>query len=1093
MARSITREGMVYASFPILKHERADDGSDDLIIYGKATDGSIDSDRQIVDPQWSGPALEKWLRTAGNVRVQHSPHLYPAGKGIAVEVDRDGDGAHWVKARIVEDTAKKLVKAGVLQDFSVGIAHPLIIRDRTGKAAGGVVTGNDDTEIAELSIVDRGSNRNSGFALVKAAALTEEPWTLGDLDELLAKAEKAKPDDRDAEDDDEDASDGPEDQADGEDDGDQDDTTNPVRKAYDAEVAAWRDREPRVQPSDIPTGTAFLAKQAARDAWQRWDAEGDDNALDGTDDGFARWCAKRDIDPNVGGGVDRDKLPARDFVDPAGRRFPIDKPGDVSDAVSSYGRAQPLIPMRKFRKRLTAIAQRKGPEFVAQLPASWNTAGKTDMAEADLDKNITATSPDPTGLVPYNLAGARKSAKKCPKCGRNHHADSKLRRCEGCGAKLPRADKDTTVDMEKGTSPLKPGSKPAGAHREPDGDAVEALEHDAGLPTDPDESHDDVPGSVMKGKGKKKPFPGAAAPFGSHDDADESDGDEEPDEDDDAEKAFNPDLIKVGPKGYEHGWVFVGAPGVGAVVHHPEHGKGTVTRAGKKTSAVSFESGQHASFEHGAKGGKGAHFVERATGRKPKVTEAAKPKHLSEVAKEHGIKGGYDKTWSSTLHRIHQEHGGNAKATATALRRAAKGHAAQRKALPSSGYEQNQAMHRHSERALRQLADVVEGKAKANKSVDAPYTVKRMHDALCAAYDWDEVAAEYPSLKSVADAVVPGFFTGEVAKAAQSGDMGLVTALAGTAQAASELHAGHVEAAKLADARDWLHKSFDDMYPDTKLSPGAPPQPGQFQRPYISAGHAPLTAPSSRTPSIPPAVHVPDPDQFTRGLITEGHEAPSPSNKGNNLDTPTVATGASRTYYRNASRDAARNAMQAMHDHIAQTFPDMCPMAASKSVLPADMGDTNRPRPVAPASTRPAPGELTKGYAPGYHDTLPLADVVTRKELKKLIKSARRDAVKAVVGVYDTELAALRAEIDELGSMPDPAQAPVRGAVVRKAATVDAAPPARKVSVVEKAQARAVAEHAEYLTYLQKAAQSDNPATREQAEALLDELLAKQP
>jgi ribA/ribD-fused uncharacterized protein len=83
-------------------------------------------------------------------------------------------------------------------------------------------------------------------------------------------------------------------------------------------------------------------------------------------------------------------------------------------------------------------------------------------------------------------------------------------------------------------------------------------------------------------------------------------------------KALLADLIKAGPKGYEHGWRFVGAPVVGAQVHHPEHGSGTVKRSGKRTAAVRFASGHEASFEHGAEPPGGAerqpeHFVRRAS------------------------------------------------------------------------------------------------------------------------------------------------------------------------------------------------------------------------------------------------------------------------------------------------------------------------------------------------------------------------------------------------------------------------------------------------------------------------------------------------
>mgnify|MGYP003337320331 CR=1 FL=1 len=48
MAATLTPDGeLTYFSFPIEKSEETADG--DLIVYGKATDGTVDSDLQIVD------------------------------------------------------------------------------------------------------------------------------------------------------------------------------------------------------------------------------------------------------------------------------------------------------------------------------------------------------------------------------------------------------------------------------------------------------------------------------------------------------------------------------------------------------------------------------------------------------------------------------------------------------------------------------------------------------------------------------------------------------------------------------------------------------------------------------------------------------------------------------------------------------------------------------------------------------------------------------------------------------------------------------------------------------------------------------------
>jgi len=80
---------------------------------------------------------------------------------------------------------------------------------------------------------------------------------------------------------------------------------------------------------------------------------------------------KRDVDPNVGGGVDRDKLKDSDFVFSDERKFPVVTPGDVSDAVHSWGRYKGSKSFEQFKRRLIALCRRKGPKFVAALPDEW--------------------------------------------------------------------------------------------------------------------------------------------------------------------------------------------------------------------------------------------------------------------------------------------------------------------------------------------------------------------------------------------------------------------------------------------------------------------------------------------------------------------------------------------------------------------------------------------------------------------------------------------------------------------------------------------------------------------------------------------------
>ena len=99
---------LVYASFPIEKFDE-DAATGTLYVYGKATSPDVDTDEQIVDPDWSAKAMEAWFATGPNVRVMHNPTAMPAGSGVKVEINRDGDGAHWVKSIVDEPVAVRLV------------------------------------------------------------------------------------------------------------------------------------------------------------------------------------------------------------------------------------------------------------------------------------------------------------------------------------------------------------------------------------------------------------------------------------------------------------------------------------------------------------------------------------------------------------------------------------------------------------------------------------------------------------------------------------------------------------------------------------------------------------------------------------------------------------------------------------------------------------------------------------------------------------------------------------------------------------------------------------------------------------------------
>lgn len=146
--------------FPITKTIDHDDGT--VTVRGKLSSEAVDFDDQIVDRGLMKKLLPKYMQGWKNVRVNHDGH-WPAGKAIDLEWDDDGDPV--LTARIVEPDAVRLVREGVLQGFSVNIAQPKIRPDP--KAKRGRIY--DGREISENSLVDRPSNPEAAFDVIKAA------------------------------------------------------------------------------------------------------------------------------------------------------------------------------------------------------------------------------------------------------------------------------------------------------------------------------------------------------------------------------------------------------------------------------------------------------------------------------------------------------------------------------------------------------------------------------------------------------------------------------------------------------------------------------------------------------------------------------------------------------------------------------------------------------------------------------------------------------------------------------------------------------------------------------------------------------------
>jgi hypothetical protein len=157
------------AFFSIVKSDRNADGT--LMVYGKATDDSIDIDQQICDDTWLDSAMPQWFKTGGNIREQHSS----IAAGVAKEYEKKADG-HYISALVVDPASVKKVDLGVLKGFSIGIKNPRITRDE--KAANGRIV---DGQIVEVSLVDRPANPNCQLVLAKSVDGETGVWKVEEL------------------------------------------------------------------------------------------------------------------------------------------------------------------------------------------------------------------------------------------------------------------------------------------------------------------------------------------------------------------------------------------------------------------------------------------------------------------------------------------------------------------------------------------------------------------------------------------------------------------------------------------------------------------------------------------------------------------------------------------------------------------------------------------------------------------------------------------------------------------------------------------------------------------------------------------------
>lgn len=939
MAATLTPDGeLTYFSFPIEKTEETADG--DLIVYGKATDGTVDSDLQIVDQDWSAKAIHEWLDTGGNLRVQHQARRDPAGKGLAVEATPDG---HFVKALVVEPVAKDLVRKGVLTCYSVGITHPDIVPDPSGKAMNGIIRGRRDglTKISEISLVDRGSNFNSQFQLVKAAG-DGAPEFVGKMMSTETTVEfqgsvvtEAK-----------------------------------VRDVVEKTAASFTAREDEDGKVQLIASPATLAKLLTGHGG----------------------VAKRKMDPNVGGGVDRDKIPGADFAG-RDRSFPIVTPGDVSDAASSIGRAgSDNYSSDQLKRNIIRIARRKGPSFVAELPEAW----KKELGMSDSEKT-TDTEPTDEPVEEKTVAvdeAAKTEEPETAKADEGEMSDDEdgEKRDDGEKAAAPTVEKVITV--EKKDKVMCPGCG-ANLHAE----------------------HNFCPECGGKLKG-------ALAIKKNH------------------------DFTCLGC-GYQldKGEKYCPSCGKAHPGYLPEADSKVKAVDGEDAVAKAVAGGESDGTSHGDTGKKGKKAKKAAAvEKKATPTDAAEEAADADPVPEHREPDG------PAIEAFEHDAG--------------------LPTVPDSSVKAADLI----------FPDDPEGSASMRlKMLNVPADYGVLHDLTCPCYHPDDVAKSYPRVDlSSLDADHWQRRAFEMAASAPLDQ----------ARKANELWR-HVVTLKgtdpiyLLQARSDLYKEFRDANP----GPGSFPSPGSlsarsFNRPLVSAGHeapspghdGPNTAPNPFG-SISAA-------QFDRGALTAGHAAESPSDQQGMMQpvsTPAVTGVPTRTYYTNAMRNNARQAMLAMHDHIAQTFPDLCPTFTGPSPYPAGALPGSRPVPAGVGG--PVPHGATKAAKPKKKEKAAIATVAVEgdaapvtapADLEKTAEPTVEKAVtldlaavqamitKAVADVNEARDAEVndlkktikktRKKLDELAAQPDPV-GPYRGLALDQLTKSSAAPEVLpSVSRAERAQ-----------------------------------------
>lgn len=395
--------------------------------------------------------------------------------------------------------------------------------------------------------------------------------------------------------------------------------------------------------------------------------------------------------------------------------------------------------------------------------------------------------------------------------------------------------------------------------------------------------------------------------------------------------------------------------------------------------------------------------------------------------------------------------------------------------------------------------------ADAIKTVDISYALRRAHDATCEAYPMDVVKSVHPAVEEGIAAVLdPEVIRIALASTAQdNADPETMIGLAKAYGSAKLLTALPPET--VAEARDSLAKAFSDMYPDAHPTPGNV-TPGQFQRTYLSSGRPPAVA-STHNNSIPTQTAPISAGSFNRDLITDGHEAESPGDKGSTTSGGMSAAAQLKA----AGMTQAENQLTELHDHIAAMHPGICALTDAPAAGVEALDTSGSITPVKAAKPKLTKAEkLAKKARKLEKRAKKLEETVEEEEViatpDNVIKAAvlgesgevlidtavLTDLIKTITAEEsDEEVETLKAEVAELtkrldayDSEPDPAAAPVRAVV----ATTRALEKHETETAADRLEKAAKDELAEEVAHLERLAKSGDPELRMRAETQLNKI-----